>query len=208
MAMCDVERSWAWPAMMRRPATLPLAIDLDHLRDEFAQIAAEAAEFAATLSDAQFAWKPAEDQWSIGECLSHLVATARLCMPKIDAGIGAGIRHGLHGDGPFRFGWTDTLIVQAFGPASHWRVRSPRAFLPVRGTSRDDVLSAFDEVQRQFIERLRQADGLDLARVRVASPVAPWWRFSLGAAFAVLASHERRHLSQARRVATLPQFPR
>ena len=98
--------------------------------------------------------------------------------------------------------------MRAFGPSSHWHVRSPAAFLPVAGESRDVVLAAFDEVQRQFLERLRHADGLDLARIRVSSPVAPWWRFSLGAAFAVLAAHERRHLWQARRVAMLPQFPR
>jgi hypothetical protein len=57
-------------------------------------------------------------------------------------------------------------------------------------------------------DRLRRANGLDLVRARVTSPVLRWRRFSLGAAFAMLAAHERRHLCQARRVAALTEFPR
>jgi hypothetical protein len=208
MAACSLESAWTWSAATGRAAPLTLVAGLDQLHDEFQQVASEAAAFAAPLSDAQFAWKPAADVWSIAECLSHLTATARMCMPKLDEGIEGGLRAGLHGQGPFRYGWADRLIVRAFGPSTSWHVRSPRAFLPVPGQSRQEVLSAFDEVQRQFTARLRRAHGLDLARVGVTSPVAPWLRFSLGAAFAVLAAHERRHLQQARRVTTLPQFPR
>ena len=208
MATCRLESAWIWPAAVRRADPLSLTVDLEQLRNEFEQVAAEAAALAAPLSDDQFAWKPAADVWSIGECVGHLTATARMCMPKLDEGISGGTLAGVYGEGPFHCSWADRLIVHAFGPASRWHVRSPRAFLPAPGESRDEVLSAFDEVQGQFVDRLRQADGLDLARVRVSSPVAPWWRLSLGAAFAVLAAHERRHVWQARQVAALPHFPR
>ncbi len=208
MAVCGLDRAWTWPAAAVHVGAPTLVGELEHLRDEFQQAAVDAAALAAPLTDPQFAWKPAADVWSIGECLSHLNATARLCLPKLDAGISEGIRAGRYGEGPFRYGWMDRLILRTSEPPSRWHLTSPADFLPTPGESRDDVLTAFDDFQSQFVDRLRRADGLDLARVRVTSPVARWRRFSLGAAFAVLAAHQRRHLWQARRVAALPHFPR
>ena len=208
MAVCGLKSAWPWPALAVHARPRTPAAELQQLRDQFREVAGEAAAFAAPLTDVQFAWKPAPDVWSVGECLSHLNATARHCLPKLDEGIAEGIRAGRYAEGPFRYGWLDRLIVQATEPPSCWHVGSPRPFLPAPDETRDDVLAAFGDFQGQFVDRLRRADGLDLVRVRVTSPVARWRRFSLGAAFAVLAAHERRHLWQARRVAALPRFPR
>ena len=208
MAVCGLKSAWTWPAAAGRADPLTLAAELQQLRDEFQQVAIEATALAAPLTDVQFAWKPAADVWSIGECLSHLNATARLCLPKLEEGISEGIRAGLYGEGPFRYGWMDRLILRASEPPSRWHVRSPRTFMPAPGESRDEILAAFHAVQRQYVDLLRRANGLDLVRVRVTSPVARWRRFGLGAAFAVLAAHERRHLWQAHRVAALPPLPR
>jgi hypothetical protein len=60
----------------------------------------------------------------------------------------------------------------------------------------------------QFVDRLRQANGLDLARAKVRSPTYAWLRFSLGSGFALMLAHERRHLWQARNVVNHPLFPR
>jgi DinB family protein len=207
MATCDLESVWTWPAATVRREPLALSAELQLLRDAFQEAAMEAAALAAPLTDAQFAWKPAANVWSIGECLSHLNATARHCLPKLDIGISQGIAAGLLGDGPFRYGWLDRLTVRASEP-SGWHLSSPIAFQPAPGESRDEILEAFQAFQNQLVARVRRANGLDLARVRVTSPVARWRRFSLGTAFAVLAAHQRRHLCQARHVAALPQFPR
>ena len=69
-------------------------------------------------------------------------------------------------------------------------------------------MAAFRAYQVQFIDRLRQANGLDLARARVSSPVSKWLRLSLGSGFALMAAHERRHLWQAREISETPGFPR
>ena len=69
-------------------------------------------------------------------------------------------------------------------------------------------MAAFHAYQVQYVDRLRQANGLDLARARVSSPVVTWIRFPLGTSLAFTTSHERRHLWQARRVTGSPSFPR
>ena len=68
-------------------------------------------------------------------------------------------------------------------------------------------MAAFRAYQVRYVNRLRQANRLDLARARVSSPLARWLRFPLGSAFALMAAHERRHLGQARRVIQTAGFP-
>jgi hypothetical protein len=59
----------------------------------------------------------------------------------------------------------------------------------------------------QYIDRLRQANGVDLGRARVRAPVLSWIRIPLGSGFAAMAAHERRHLWQARRITQMAAFP-
>ena len=57
-------------------------------------------------------------------------------------------------------------------------------------------------------EAVRQASGLDLRRAKVMSPASTWIKMSLNSGFALMATHERRHLWQARQVLAAPGFPR
>jgi hypothetical protein len=61
-------------------------------------------------------------------------------------------------------------------------------------------MAAFRAYQVQYIDRLRQANGIDLARARVRSPAPYWVPIPLGSGFAFAAAHERRHLWQAREI--------
>jgi hypothetical protein len=47
---------------------------------------------------------------------------------------------------------------------------------------------------------MERAEGLDLARIKVATPISRFLKISLGAMFEQAAAHERRHIEQARRV--------
>jgi hypothetical protein len=186
---------------------LGLTPEIEEFRVQFEQLSAEADALAAPLTDAQFGWRPAPNAWSVGECLDHLNATARMYLPVMDEGIAEAIRRGLYGGGPHVYNWIGRLMVHAFGPPARMRVKAPSAFLPAPGRLRHEVLAAFRAYQVQYIDRLRQANGLDLARARVSSPVARWLRIPLGSSFALMIAHERRHLAQARHVMASPGFP-
>jgi hypothetical protein len=56
-------------------------------------------------------------------------------------------------------------------------------------------------------ERLREAAGVDLRRARIVSPVTRMVRMNAGDAFALLLSHERRHLWQIRGIRQDAGFP-
>jgi hypothetical protein len=185
-----------------------LSPEIDELRHQFEQVSADADALVATLRDDQLNWRPAPDAWSIAECLDHLNAAASAYLPKLDEGIAAACRRQEYADGPFGHSWAGRLLLRTSEPSSRIRLRSPRAFQPRPAGSRQAVVTTFREYQVAYIDRLRRANGLDLSRARVTSPVSRWLRFSLGTLFAVIAAHERRHLCQARRILAIPGFPR
>ena len=190
-----------------------LAPEIDELRRQFERISADADALVAPLTDEQFAWQPAPDAWSVSQCLDHLNATARQYLPALDDGIAEAVRRGLysarsHDAGPYRYNWVGRLMVYVVQPTTRIRAKAPKAFRPEPGRSRHDVVAAFGAYQVQYVDRLHQASGLDLARARIVSPVARWLRLPLGSGFAVILAHERRHLAQARRVLSAEGFPR
>ena len=184
------------------PATGPLTLapEVDDFRKQFEQISADADLLVAPLSDAEFSRQPAPNSWSVAECIDHLNSTAREYLAMLDEGIADAIRRGLYATGPYSYNWIGRLFVWFVQPETRIRAKAPKAFQPPMGRPRHDVMAAFRAYQVQYIDRLRQANGLDLARARVASPVARWVRIPLGSGFAMMLAHERRHLEQARRV--------
>ena len=179
-----------------------LSPEVDDFRKRFEQMSADAGTLAASLSDAQFAWQPAPDSWSVAHCLDHLNATAPSYLPVLDEGIADAIRRGLYSPGPYTYNWIGRAFVWVMEPPVRVRAKAPKPFQPAPSRSRRDIMAAFHAYQVQYVDRLRQASGLDLARARVSSPVVRWLRMPLGSAFAMMLAHERRHLEQARRVIT------
>ena len=189
------------------PAHLALAPELDEFRRQFEQLANDADALVAPLSDAQFTWNPRPNAWSVAECIDHLNVTARLYLPVLDEGIANAIRQGQYSEGPYAYWWLARMFVRMFEPPPRFRTKTPVAFRPPSGRTRHEIMAAFRAYQVQYVDRLRQANGLDLARARARSPVVSWMVFPLGCGFAAMAAHERRHLWQARQVTETPGFP-
>jgi len=179
---------------------LALAPEVDDFRRQFQQIARDADDFVAPLSDLQFAWQPSADTWSVAQCIEHLNVTARVYLPKLDEAIADAIRRGLYGSGPFHYSLLGRWFTRLQEPPPRFKLRAPNAFTPPAPRTRAEIMAAFKAYQVQYVDRLRQANGLDLARARVSSPASRWLRMSLGSGFAVMAAHERRHLWQAAQV--------
>ena len=187
----------------------PLALtpEIEAFRLQFEAIAREADALVAPLTDQQFNWQPRPDSWSVAQCLDHLNTTARMYLPMLDEGISDAIRRGVYGPGPFTYNWIGRLFVHVVKPTTKMKAKAPQAFQPPVGRSRSDVTAAFRAYQVQYVDRLRQANGLDLSRARARSPIVKWIKQPLGSAFAMMIAHEQRHLAQARRVLEAPGFP-
>ncbi len=116
-------------------------------------------------------------------------------------------RRGWHGTGPFRLGLVGGWFARFLEPPPARRVKAPRIFRPPVEVGPDSVRQAYFERNGWLTRLALDAEGLDLQRARIVSPVSRFLRLNLAAAFAVLAAHERRHLWQVANVRRSPDFP-
>ena len=172
--------------------------------DQIDAIKRDGEAVASGLSDEQLNWHPAEGSWSIAECLQHLNVGVTKTLPAFDRAITAGRSKRQLAPGPFRYGWFSRMMVASMEPPPKFRMKAPRILrIASGGTYRGaDVLREFAAVRDGLAERVRQADGLDLAHVKTISPVNRLLRMPLGAYFDFILAHDRRHLWQARLVRT------
>lgn len=181
------------------------------LRDCLDQLRAatgDARDLIAGLTDAQLGWRPGPGRWSVAECLAHLAATAEAYDPRLEAAARRGREAGRTAPSPaaYRPGRIGRWLVGSMEPPPKRRLRAPRAF----ATGERPPASApgrFFRAQEALEARIHEADGLDLGRVRLASPVTSLLRLPLGTMLLFLLAHERRHLWQARRVREADGFP-
>jgi hypothetical protein len=172
-----------------------------------AAVLADAEALAGALAPEQLAWRPAPGRWSVADCVNHLNVTVSKYLPRIDAMLAQGRAEGRTARGPFRHPWTGNWFVRMLEPPPRRRLRVPGVFAPLPGAAPDAQLAEFRALRAELLGRVAQADGLDLAALRTASPAARYLVLSLGQCFAALAAHDRRHLWQARRVVEHPDFP-
>ena len=170
----------------------------DYLR-QFEEAIEGAQHLVEGLSREQLEWKEGPDRWSIAECLSHLNVTADQYYPAIDRSMRRARERELLGKGPFRHGFLMNRFIAMLEPPPGRSFKAPRNFKP-RARNLANEIGIFFAHQEAIMKRVRQADGLDLARVKLVSPVSRWLRMSLGQCFALLAAHQRRNLWQSARV--------
>lgn len=182
--------------------------ELQSMLSQLEAIKADGEAVAAGLSDAQFNWRPGAERWSIAECLQHLNVAVSRTLPAFDRAIAEGRSRGKTASGPFRYGWFSRWMIASMEPPPKRRMGTfPIFALPAGATYRAaEVLPEFRAVRDQLAERVRQADGLDLGRIKTVSPVNRLLRLPLGAYLQFVIAHERRHLWQARQVRKAPGF--
>jgi hypothetical protein len=173
--------------------------ELRAYQQQFEEIIRQARELTAALTDAQFNWRP-PTAWSIEECLAHLTMVGQVEADAIEQAISRAREQGLTGNGPFEYPAWERYILRETEPPVRNPIEAPRRFVPVHEQPVTGILPTFLHVQQRFLLQIERADGLDLRRVKVATPITKLLKMSLGSTFAQAAAHERRHIEQARKV--------
>ena len=163
----------------------------------------------AGLSPSQFNWKPDPKRWSVGECLEHLNVLNGAYLPLVREAMRGNERQG---DPPYRYNLAGRLLINATTPEVKRKLPTTGAMNPSHGGDASNldpskVLATYHQHTGDYVAAIREAEGLDLGRIKVRSPFLPLVSFSLGAVFEALAGHNLRHIAQARRVTQEPGFP-
>ena len=187
-------------------------LQLAVLRDRFATRVATARALAAPLTEYQANWKPAHDRWSVAECFRHLNETGSRYADAIAAAVSEAREAGLVAPGPYDYGWVGKRFVEAVTPGSRpmktWGVMKPPPSAPdVSDLDAAAEVERFVQARRRLMAVCAEADGVDLGRAKMRSPVLPILRLPILAFLDVTAAHDARHLEQAAQVTHAADFP-
>lgn len=161
------------------------------------------------LSDDAFNWKPDAKSWSVGECVVHLNKISKGYLSALESAVAV---EAPRAEGPFTYGWLTRTFIQAVRPGSRSMPTAPSMKPPATESTRSDidkarVLARYDADTDRFLQIVTSAEGLDLSRIKVASPFLPVARFALGGLVEALGLHALRHVQQAERVTRTQGFP-
>ncbi len=177
--------------------------ELEERLGEFQSAKQLIVELVASLDDDQFNSRPDPKRWSMAECIEHLVVIGRRMAPRLDTAIIRARGQGWVSEGPFRYGYIEKWFAGAMSEYPPRRkLKAPKLYVPpqLKDQKIPQAVEEFTTLQEKLIQIVHHADGLNLSRVKITSPVTRLLRLSLGQWLVGLAGHQRRHMWQAEQV--------
>jgi hypothetical protein len=160
---------------------------------------------ADNLRIEQLNWRPSPDEWSIGQCLEHLLVFNHLYMAAISRALDKQLPSPVSEVEAGRISaWFMRTYVE---PGSHTRrVRSPHKIKPGERVN-PFVLNDFLRSNQEAKNLVRRAGAYDVNRIRYKNPLVPFVRFTVGVGLELTWKHQFRHVLQAERVKQSLGFP-
>jgi DinB superfamily len=180
--------------------------DLPSLVREATDLGRMAEQRFGGLTAGQVNWRPSPDEWSVGQCLDHLVVATTRYFPAFRE-IQAGRKHATVWERlpvlPSLFGpW----LIRLLSPERSARVRAPAVFRPTESRIDPEIVRTFAATQQQLVGFMAATAPADLDRI-VTSPASRFVTYTLRDAYRIIVVHAQLHLQQARRVTEQPAFP-
>jgi hypothetical protein len=175
---------------------------LQTYRSDLLALKDEATTLVAGVDEDVLRRQPNPETWSVAQIFDHMNTAGWLLLNSLEEAIQEAHENGPYGEPPFNYGFISRWFVRSMEPSSGWTFTAPSVFEPETAEILypGEAVEEFRALQDQFATCVVDAEGLDLRRIRVASPAVPLLRISLGARFEASIAHQRRHLEQARDV--------
>jgi hypothetical protein len=180
------------------------AIDLI---SELKKISDDAQKTFGNLAPGQLNWKQSAESWSVGQCFDHLIKTNTPFFGDLDRIVAGEHKNPLWGKLPFLTDFWGRFILKAVAPENTKKSKNPKAFSPATSDVDANIIDKFVEHQRKVIEYVTATKNLDLTKIVVTSPVAPFVTYRLTDGYKIIVQHEKRHFRQAERVTQTEGFP-
>lgn len=159
------------------------------------------------LSENQLNWKPSLENWSVGECINHLLTTNKQYLAKIEKIINLSPtlseKNYLYSQS-----FMGKMITKAVDPANIKKFKTFKVFLPDKSTVRKTIVKDYVNSSTKFIEHINKIRYLDLKKIKLSSPVNILIRLNLGDVLIIIPKHDERHLNQANRLMKIENFPK
>ena len=158
------------------------------------------------LSAEQLNWKPAENSWSVGQCLEHLIKTNSEFYPEFEK-LASGTRTNTFWQNysPLT-GFFGRFLIKAVSEDSK-KAKAPSQRIVPPSDIDADIVNRFAENVADVNAKINACANADLQKTVVSSPFLGLMTYRLDDAYTVLVEHTKRHIRQADRVMQSPGFP-
>lgn len=174
---------------------------LQEIVDEFQAALERLQRLVATVPEAHWMQRPEPNRWSVSECVAHLNITSAVFVPLLKKGLARAQAIGGPAPERYRRDLTGWLLWKYTGPPVRVRVKTPPSFVPTACAAPAQLVGEFAHWQTAQLACVREADGLPIHRIRLASPFNTRLKYNLFAAFTILPRHQHQHLWQAEQAA-------
>ena len=171
-------------------------------------MAGDAQNTFGSLSPEQLNWKPGADQWSIAQCLDHLIVVNSPYFPLIEKIAKGEYRTTLKERMPLLPYLFGSMILRSVQPETQRRSKAFRKFHPSGSAIDAGIVVRFKAHQQELVHCMQKTEDLKLEDIIITSPVSSFITYSLFDAYRIVVAHEQRHLAQARRVMQTEGFPK
>lgn len=180
--------------------------NLSRVVDELGKISEDARTKFGGLSAEQVNWKPSPGEWSVGQCLEHLIKANELYFGEFDK-LAAGTRRN-----SFWENWSPfTSLAGGFLIKSlKSEGRKVKTIQKMTPPSEIDggIVNKFVEHNAEMAERIKASQNADWEKTVVTSPFMSLITYRLSDGYEIVIEHEKRHIRQAERVTQMDGFPK
>lgn len=181
--------------------------ELPGLINDARAVTAEAESRFGHLSTEQLNWRPSDTEWSVAQCLEHLILSHAGYIPIVDRIARGEHRPSLKERLPLLPRLFGSIVLRAVQPQTKQKIKARPNFQPSRSEIGPDIVSRFKTQQQQLIDHMNHTKDVDLNNTIITSPVLSIATYSLLNAYRIIVAHGQRHLAQAKRVTEREGFP-
>lgn len=161
----------------------------------------EAADLFTPVNSEKLFHKPSLQQWSIAECLHHLIVSNETYFKIFDEVLNGKFKMNFwQKKSPFTKSIASNML-KTLGPDGKQKFKSPKLFLPssVKRIPKG-ILNDFLAHQEKLATYISKLEDEKYKELIISSPAAGLITIPLHTALDILLIHEERHLAQAKRL--------
>jgi hypothetical protein len=179
--------------------------------DEIIQKGSEAKEKASqnfrSMSFDQLNWKSSPANWSIAQCLDHLIVSHNAYFRDLEKIVSGKYQISFWEKfSPFT-NICGRIMKDQLQETVKRKMKAPAEIRPSASEINMDIVKRYFNNLDKFLEYISNCRDIDIDKIVINSPLIAIVTYTLRDAFQFLLQHEHRHINQAIRVKTNEKFP-
>ncbi|GAB3169292.1 DinB family protein [Telluribacter humicola] len=173
---------------------------LNQLQQQVEEHLEKATRIYQNLPEEQLLQPASDGGWSVAQCLEHLNSYGRYYIPAVQQAIEASPAEYKQPTLYFRSGYLGSYFTNLMHAQNSRKYKAMKGHIPLPALNGAQVVAEFIEQQEQWLQLLRQAEQLNLNKIKVPISITRLVKLNLGDTFAFVKAHDERHIQQANRV--------